>query len=148
MTPSNREAELTATFVRLADTLVGGYDVIELLGLLVERSAYFLGATDAGILLPDYLLTVLAAVVARQPRYLIAGLAFPLMRILDAFLCIRALVTALSADPTHGRWVSPQRRSIETVPASERPRSIEASLVRSGAEQSHPAPVAMAHNRD
>jgi len=99
-----------------------------------------------GILLPDYLLTVLAAVVARQPRYLVVGLAFPLMRILDAFLCIRALVTALSANPTHGRWVSPQRRSIETVPASQRPRAIEGSLVRTGAE--HPIPVAMAHNRD
>jgi biofilm PGA synthesis N-glycosyltransferase PgaC len=72
-----------------------------------------------GIFIPDYLLTLLAAVVARQPKYLVLGLAFPLLRILDAILCIRGLLAAVSSSPVHqGRWQSPERRKIDGVPAT------------------------------
>lgn len=47
-----------------------------------------------GVLLPDYLLTIMAVLVLRRPRYLLLGLGFPLMRILDAALCLRMLPRA------------------------------------------------------
>ncbi|MGH3760758.1 glycosyltransferase, partial [Actinophytocola sp.] len=43
-----------------------------------------------GLVLADYLLTVAAALAARQPRYLLAGLLFPLLRVVDAVIVLRA----------------------------------------------------------
>jgi transcriptional regulator with GAF, ATPase, and Fis domain len=48
-----RERLLAETFVLVADTLVAGYDVVDLLQTLVERCAEILGAADAGIILAD-----------------------------------------------------------------------------------------------
>lgn len=53
MTVNEREAEIIRTFATLADSLVAGFDAVDLLQLLVERSAALLDATDAGILLAD-----------------------------------------------------------------------------------------------
>lgn len=62
-----------------------------------------------GILLPDYVLTVLAAVVSRRPKYLLLGLAFPLIRLVDAALCLQTIPLARSSRDT-GVWRSPARR--------------------------------------
>ena len=67
-------------------------------------------AVLVGFLLPDYLLTIMAACVLRRPRYLLLGIGFPLMRILDASLCLRALPTAWLARSS-GVWTSPTRRA-------------------------------------
>lgn len=48
-----REQLLARTLVELADTLVVGFDVIELMVLLVERSVELLDASTAGLLLAD-----------------------------------------------------------------------------------------------
>src|SRR5680860_1784813 len=48
-----REEQLSTAFIRLADTLVAGYDVVELLQQLVEDCVVLLGATSAGVLLDD-----------------------------------------------------------------------------------------------
>ena len=53
MTATTREQQLSETFVRLADTLIEDYDIVDLLHTLVERTAHILEAADAGILLPD-----------------------------------------------------------------------------------------------
>jgi hypothetical protein len=53
MTSTSREKDLVDTFVELADTMVSGYDIVDLLYLLVSRCAETFGAADAGILLPD-----------------------------------------------------------------------------------------------
>lgn len=53
MRSTPREKELVDTFVELADTMVSGYDIVDLLYRLVSRCARTLGAADAGILLPD-----------------------------------------------------------------------------------------------
>jgi len=44
---------LSKTFVELADTMVAGFDVIEFLHVLTDRSVDLLGASAAGLLLAD-----------------------------------------------------------------------------------------------
>jgi transcriptional regulator with GAF, ATPase, and Fis domain len=53
MTAQPREALLAETFVVLADSMVAGYDVVDLLQTLVERCASLFDAVDAGIILAD-----------------------------------------------------------------------------------------------
>ena len=53
MVRGNREARLADLFVTLADTLVGGYDIVELLQTLAEECASLLDVADAGIVLAD-----------------------------------------------------------------------------------------------
>ncbi|WP_066519639.1 glycosyltransferase family 2 protein [Curtobacterium ammoniigenes] len=62
-----------------------------------------------GVLLPDYVLTLLVAVVARRPIYIVFGVIFPLIRILDSYLCLRALLMAFRGTSS-GVWHSPTRR--------------------------------------
>jgi GAF domain-containing protein len=50
---ADREQWLADTLVQLADTLVADFDLLELLGLLVERCAVLLEATEAGLVLRD-----------------------------------------------------------------------------------------------
>jgi transcriptional regulator with GAF, ATPase, and Fis domain len=52
-TVSGREQLVSRAFIRLADTLVDDYDMIELLGRLVGYSAELLAADAAGIVLGD-----------------------------------------------------------------------------------------------
>jgi hypothetical protein len=51
MVSRTREAQLTATFVTLADTLVADYDVVDLLHTLIDTCAGLLDAAGAGITL-------------------------------------------------------------------------------------------------
>ena len=71
-------------------------------------------ALALGVLLPDYLLTAVAAIIARRPMFLVWGTLFPLLRTLDAFLCLRALARAFSHTGT-GTWTSPERRAVQAV---------------------------------
>ncbi len=54
MNHDSRETQLLQTFATLADTLVTGYDVVDLLQVLVDRCQTLLDATAAGILLADH----------------------------------------------------------------------------------------------
>ncbi|TXN31862.1 GAF and ANTAR domain-containing protein [Lacisediminihabitans profunda] len=53
MVAETRERRLVDTFVTLADTLVAGYDVVDLLQTLVEACADLLDASAAGLMLAD-----------------------------------------------------------------------------------------------
>jgi transcriptional regulator with GAF, ATPase, and Fis domain len=53
MVSQTRDGKLAAAFVTLADTLVAGYDVVELLQTLVDTCAELLEASAAGLLLAD-----------------------------------------------------------------------------------------------
>jgi cellulose synthase/poly-beta-1,6-N-acetylglucosamine synthase-like glycosyltransferase len=68
----------------------------------------------AGTLVPDFVLTGYAAAVTRRPGYLLLGVFFPFLRMLDAALCLRALADALRRR-TDGRWTSPARRDVTTT---------------------------------
>ena len=48
-----RETRLAQAFVTLADTLVAGYDLVELMHYLVDTTVELLDAADAGLLLDD-----------------------------------------------------------------------------------------------
>lgn len=64
-----------------------------------------------GVVVPDYLLTLLAAVVSRRAVYLAYGLVFPLLRVIDALLCLVALYKA-GFERSTGQWTSPSRRPV------------------------------------
>ncbi|WP_104130768.1 GAF and ANTAR domain-containing protein [Cryobacterium sp. N21] len=53
MVTMNRASLVSAAFVKLTDTLVGEYDVLEVLHTLVEECVELLDATAAGLLLAD-----------------------------------------------------------------------------------------------
>jgi GAF domain-containing protein len=63
MEPSTRASRVSAAFVKIADTLVDDYDVLDLLHTLVEETVDLLDATAAGLMLagPDGILQVLAS---------------------------------------------------------------------------------------
>jgi hypothetical protein len=63
-----------------------------------------------GVVVPDYVLTVLVAAIQRRPAYLLLGLGFVPLRCLDAWLCLRSLWRTRSAQSV-GTWTSPQRRT-------------------------------------
>ncbi|WP_375387193.1 glycosyltransferase [uncultured Amnibacterium sp.] len=67
-----------------------------------------------GALVPDFLITIVAAVIARRPLFLLLGLVFPLVRFVDAALCLHRLGVALFSRSS-GVWVSPARRAIIEV---------------------------------
>ncbi|NQX33494.1 glycosyltransferase family 2 protein [Herbiconiux sp. VKM Ac-2851] len=67
-----------------------------------------------GVVVPDYLLTLLAAVVSRRAAYLAYGLVFPLLRVIDALLCLVALYKAGFRRST-GQWTSPSRRPVTSA---------------------------------
>ncbi|RFA10530.1 transcriptional regulator [Subtercola boreus] len=68
MTDASREGLLASTFVSLADSLVVGYDVVDLLQNLVDTCATVLDAAAAGLLLADEddVLEVVAATSERS----------------------------------------------------------------------------------
>jgi len=99
---------------------------VQLAGLLHPQDVII------GVLLPDYLLTIMAACLLRRPRYLWLGLGFPLMRIVDAALCLRVLPTAWRARST-GVWVSPTRRANPSAGITAAPSADDSpSLVPTG----------------
>jgi biofilm PGA synthesis N-glycosyltransferase PgaC len=62
-----------------------------------------------GVLIPDFTLTVIAAIALRRPAILLMAPFFPFMRILDSVICLMVLPRAYSAESS-GVWVSPMRR--------------------------------------
>jgi poly-beta-1,6-N-acetyl-D-glucosamine synthase len=70
-----------------------------------------LAAVVFGVLIPDYVLTCVVAVLERQPRLLLVGVVFPFLRILDAAIGLYA-VPAAWLSVSNGRWTSPARRAL------------------------------------
>lgn len=73
-----------------------------------------IGLIVLGVLLPDYLVTLYVAVCTRQKRYVLMAPAFTVLRVVDAFVCLRALRRALRST-SDGAWSSPTRRTISAA---------------------------------
>ena len=64
-----------------------------------------------GVLVPDLVLSVIAAIITRRIAPLRFAPFFPLMRFVDAAVCLRSLVeTYVRPRVASGRWTSPARR--------------------------------------
>jgi poly-beta-1,6-N-acetyl-D-glucosamine synthase len=61
-----------------------------------------------GIVVPDYTLTCVVAVLERRPRLLLCGFFFPALRLVDAAIGIYAIPLAWLSR-SNGRWKSPAR---------------------------------------
>ncbi|RCV50773.1 glycosyltransferase family 2 protein [Marinitenerispora sediminis] len=67
-----------------------------------------LATIAVGVFVPDYALTCLMALIRRRPGYLVYGLFFLPMRLVDAYLTLRTIPQAWTA-ASDGRWRSPER---------------------------------------
>ncbi|WP_026128593.1 glycosyltransferase [Nocardiopsis halophila] len=67
-----------------------------------------LTAIAVGLFVPDYVLTCVMATIRRRPSYLLYGLFFLPMRLVDSYLTLRTIPQAWTAS-SDGRWKSPTR---------------------------------------
>ncbi|HVY35716.1 MAG TPA: glycosyltransferase [Candidatus Paceibacterota bacterium] len=74
------------------------------------ETQYLLVALFVGIWLSDYLLTVIVAIIQRRKEYLVVGLFFPVVRILDSIAFLSGIPRAFFVK-SNGRWISPSRRT-------------------------------------
>ncbi|WP_233279369.1 glycosyltransferase family 2 protein [Microterricola pindariensis] len=100
-----------ATVLSVDNTMWPGLD---LWGTAVAWSNELLSFITPGevllvIVLPDYALTLFAALVLGRPKMLFVGVFFPIVRTADAWICLSTL-RASRAVGGDGRWVSPARR--------------------------------------
>jgi len=79
-----------------------------------------LRAVFFGIVVPDYALTCLAALLERRPRLLLCGVFFPVLRAMDAAIALYAVPLAWLARSS-GRWTSPARRNADSQMAADHP---------------------------
>jgi len=105
MTNASREKELVETFVELADTMVTGYDVVDLLHRLVIRCARTLDVAGVGILIPDAdgTLEVVASTSERSQLISLLQLSEEQGPCLDAYHSGEP-VTVLNIAGIHERW--------------------------------------------
>jgi len=73
------------------------------------------GALLLGVLAADLALTVFAAIVSRRAELLLLAPFFPVVRLVDAVMGLRAMVAALR-QPSDGAWRSPDRRAAAQAP--------------------------------
>jgi peptidoglycan/xylan/chitin deacetylase (PgdA/CDA1 family)/cellulose synthase/poly-beta-1,6-N-acetylglucosamine synthase-like glycosyltransferase len=107
-------------------------------GLAVPR-LHLLGPRTAvelvlGLAAPDLVLSLFVAGLRRQSAFLTYSLAFPFLRVLDAWLSLRGLVSAF-VTRSSGLWTSPARRAEpggHAAASSERPLGRRGALLRAG----------------
>ena len=63
----------------------------------------------AGFVLPDVALTIFAATALRRPTLVLMAPLFPVLRFVEAYVCLRSIPAAWRTSST-GRWISPKRR--------------------------------------
>jgi len=102
---SDREKDLAAAFVELADTLNAGREIVDLMDLLVQYAVRFTSAVEAGVLLagPGGDLHVIASSSERTSDVEEAQLGS------EAGPCLEAFATGLSVDvpsvsDSRGEW--------------------------------------------
>jgi poly-beta-1,6-N-acetyl-D-glucosamine synthase len=63
-----------------------------------------------GFFIPDLILTMFAAIALRRPSLLLLAPLFPVMRFVEAWICLRAIPPTAWRTESTGRWISPTRR--------------------------------------
>jgi cellulose synthase/poly-beta-1,6-N-acetylglucosamine synthase-like glycosyltransferase len=83
-----------------------------------------------GIFVPEFVMTIVVAVIERRPRLLLAMPFFPFMRILDAAIGLYSIPLAWLAS-SNGKWKSPARHGPQRtrVPAAAAPSPVSAAMV-------------------
>ncbi|WP_017595221.1 glycosyltransferase [Nocardiopsis potens] len=94
--------ELTGGAVLGLGFYAAGYDAVE--------AVLPLATIAVGLFIPDYVLTCVMATIRRRPSYLVYGLFFLPMRVIDSFLTLRTIPQAWTAS-SDGRWTSPTREA-------------------------------------
>ena len=90
-----------------------------------------------GVFVPDYLLTILVVAVTRRPKYLLVGVAFPFMRMIDAAICLRTLAAVFvgpSSGGSIGAWKSPARHLAIAIPGLRASQPVDAKSGPGGLE--------------
>ncbi|TQN28774.1 cellulose synthase/poly-beta-1,6-N-acetylglucosamine synthase-like glycosyltransferase [Haloactinospora alba] len=77
-------------------------------GYEAVTAALPLTVVAVGLLVPDYILTCVLATLRRRPSYLVYGLFFLPMRLVDAYLILRTIPQSWTT-ASDGRWSSPDR---------------------------------------
>jgi hypothetical protein len=95
------------------------------------------------VVLPDYLLTCVVAVLERQPRLLLLGVFFPFMRMLDAYIGLYAIPAAWLSRSS-GRWKSPARRAVEPGDAATVSVTVPAAVPATVPAAAHDKPAVRA----
>ncbi|MCT7374059.1 glycosyltransferase family 2 protein [Chelativorans salis] len=110
---------LALPFLALGALLAGGLQVPAL--SLFDPGLHSVSVLDLIVLFlaVDYAITVIAAVIDRRPALLLYGVLFPLIRLLDAALFLRALGQSFTAQ-SDGRWASPERFATPALALSKR----------------------------
>ncbi|MDT3316984.1 GAF and ANTAR domain-containing protein [Microbacterium sp. KSW4-11] len=105
MGSDTREMQLIETFVEIADTMVGGYDVVDLLYRLVSRCSDIFDAADAGILLrtEGHPLEVVASTTERSQLISLLQLTADEGPCVDAYRTGEP-VTVSDIDGIRARW--------------------------------------------
>jgi biofilm PGA synthesis N-glycosyltransferase PgaC len=106
---------------------------------LADPEVHLIGARTAAELVlalaaPDLVISLVVASLRRQPAFLTYALAFPLLRVLDAWLSLRGVVAAF-VTRSSGLWVSPVRRPAgggEPEASGERAMGRRGALLRGG----------------
>jgi len=62
------------------------------------------------VCLYDYILTVIAVIYLKRYRYLVFGVLFPLMRIIEFWTFVKVFTSIMRHVPSNGKWKSPSRR--------------------------------------
>jgi poly-beta-1,6-N-acetyl-D-glucosamine synthase len=75
------------------------------------------------VLLPQYVFTMLVSALHRRPRYLLFGLGFPVMWIIDSVVHLATLPRAWT-DRSTGAWTSPARRSLSATDSADRTKEM------------------------
>ena len=84
-----------------------------------------------GFVLPDVALTVFAAVALRRPTLVLMAPLFPLLRFVEAYVCLRSIPAAWDTSST-GRWISPKRR-MHVIGRNKNRRDNMISVITGGA---------------
>lgn len=84
-----------------------------------------------GVLLPDLALTTFAAIALRRPSLMLMAPLFPILRFVEAYVCLRSIPAAWQTEST-GRWISPKRR-MHVIGKNKRRKDNMLSVITGGA---------------